>query len=65
MADTIKNQIVKFPTSFSHSARGAACTSDAKVIEGVISSSAESDCREIARMMRLQLRCRVMKVTLQ
>lgn len=65
MAGIIKNQIVKFPTSFSHNANDAACTSDAKVIEGIISNSAESECREIERMTRLQLRCRVMKVTLQ
>lgn len=65
MADIIKNQIINDQTPAPCNERVTACASDGKVIEGIISSSAESDCREIARMTRLQLRCRIMKVTLQ
>lgn len=65
MAGIGNNQIINSLTPAPCNERVTACASDGKVIEGIISSSAESDCREIARMTRLQLKCRVMKVTLQ
>ncbi|MEQ5307953.1 hypothetical protein ABN327_08295 [Providencia huaxiensis] len=50
MADIIKNQIVNGLIPVSHNGRVTACTSDGKVIGGIISCSVESDCREIVRM---------------
>lgn len=50
MADIIKNQIVNGLIPVSHNGRITACTSDGKVIGGIISCSVESNCRDIVRM---------------